>query len=412
MIDLLLMLALGFLGSFGHCASMCGSLAVALATSSATATIKQAWWFHGAMNLGRVLSYGLGGAALGGVSAAVISGGQLVGIGSQLRSIIALIGGLLLIASGLSQVFPRAWPLPKFASGCHRSIQKTTQQPWLLGILWGLMPCGFLYTAQLKAIESASISQGALIMLAFGLGTTPVMLGIGVSAGYWSIDRRSQLRRAGGWIAILVGIITLGRSGETMSDGTGYGAIICLVLALVARPLSKLWPGLMSYRRLLGVGAAVLSIAHTLHVVVHGWDWNWGAWAFLVPSQQAGILAGCGSLILLLPAALTSFDRAQVYLGRNWRRLHLLGVPAVMLATSHGILTGASYLGTVQVTFDHQVRSIIFCVVILVVLLVRWRWLWSILSVARFYTPSDKPKASTPQAAQDSHGDSFASRDE
>jgi uncharacterized protein len=388
MIDLLLMLTLGFLGSFGHCASMCGSLAVALATSSSATAVtwKQAWWFHGAMNLGRVLSYGLGGAVLGGVSAVVISGGQLVGIGSQLRSIVALIGGLLLIASGLGQVFPGEWPLPKFANTCHRSIQKTTQQPWLLGILWGLMPCGFLYTAQLKAIESGSVGQGALTMLAFGLGTTPVMLGIGVSAGYWSLKRRSQLQQAGGWIAMLVGILTLWRSGETMSNGTGYGAIICLVLALVARPLSKLWPGLMNYRRLLGVGAAVLSIAHTLHVVVHGWDWNWGAWAFLVPSQQAGILAGCGSLGLLLPAALSSFDRAQIYLGHNWRRLHLLGVPAVMLATSHGILTGASYLGTVQVNFEHQVRSIIFLMVILLVFLIRWGWLWSMLAAERFYT--------------------------
>jgi uncharacterized protein len=395
MIDLLLMLTLGFLGSFGHCANMCGSLAVALATDSSATDRpwQQAWWFHGAMNFGRVFSYGLGGAILGGMSAAVISGGQLVGIGSQLRSIIALIGGLLLIASGLGQVFPGEWPLPKFASTCRRSIQKTTQQPWLLGILWGLMPCGFLYTAQLKAIESGSISQGALTMLAFGLGTAPVMLGIGVSAGYLSLERRSQLRRAGGWIAIIVGMLTLGRSGETMSNGTGYGAIICLVLALVARPLSKLWPGLMSYRRLLGVGAAVLSIAHTLHVVV-GWDWNWGAWAFMVPSHQVGILAGCGSLGLLLPAAFTSFDRAQVYLGHNWRRLHLLGVPALMLATSHGILTGASYFGTVQVTFDHQVRSIIFLALILLVLLIRWRWLWSLLAAERFYAPSKSPSDS------------------
>jgi uncharacterized protein len=396
-IDLLLMFMLGFLGSFGHCASMCGSLAVALATNlsstdssadvSNNLTIKQAGWFHGVMNLGRIFSYGLGGALLGGVSAAVISGGQLVGIGSQLRSIIALVGGLLLIGSGLGQLFPGEWPLPRFGNACRRSIQDTAQQPWLLGILWGLMPCGFLYTAQLKAIESGSIIQGACTMLAFGLGTTPVMLGIGLSAGYLSLEHRSQLRRAGGWIAILVGITTLGRSGETMSSGTSYGAIICLVLALVARPLSKLWPKLLSYRRLLGVGAVVLSIAHILHIVVHGWDWNWEAWSFMIPGQQVGILAGCGSLGLLLPAALTSFDRAQIYLGHNWRRLHLLGVPALLLATMHGIMTGASYLGTVQVTFEHQVRSIIFCTVILLVLLMRWQWLWSLWSVAKFYTP-------------------------
>lgn len=386
MTDLLLMLTLGFLGSFGHCASMCGSLAIALAADSSAGSRRQTWWFHGAMNLGRIFSYGLGGALLGGMSAAVISSGQLVGIGSQLRSTIALVAGLLLIASGLGQVFPGKWP--KLASTCRRSVQKITQQPWLLGVLWGLMPCGFLYTAQLKAIESGSAGQGALIMTAFGLGTAPVMLGIGISAGYLSWERRSQLRRAGGWMAILVGILTLGRSGETMSNATGYGAIICLGLALIARPLSKLWPALISYRRLLGVGAAVLSVAHTLHVVVHGWDWNWGAWAFMIPSQQAGILMGCGSLGLLLPAAFTSFDRAQVCLGENWRRLHLLGVPAVMLATAHGILTGANYLGTVQITFEHQVRSIVFLMVVLLVLLVRWRWLWWVLAVERFYISS------------------------
>jgi uncharacterized protein len=400
MIDLLLMVILGFLGSFGHCASMCGSLAVALSVDSRAINLtwQQLWWFHGAMNLSRIISYGLGGAILGGVSATVIYGGQLVGIGSQLRAIVALVGGLLLIGSGLGQIFPGEWPMPSFGSACRRSIDQANQQPWLLGLLWGLMPCGFLYTAQLKAIDSGSIFQGALTMLAFGLGTTPVMLGIGVSAGYFSLEQRSQLRQAGGWIAVLVGIITLGRSGAMMSDGTGYGAIICLGLALIARPISKLWSGFLQYRRLLGVGAVVLSIAHLLHVVVHNWDWHWGAWAFLLPSQQAGIWAGCGSLGLLLPAALSSFDQAQIYLGDNWRRLHLLGIPALVLATSHGILTGASYLGTVQVTGEKQLRSIIFLVVISLVLLVRWRWLWSKLSVEKFYVSPKTPTKSPPES--------------
>jgi uncharacterized protein len=399
MIDLLLMVMLGFLGSFGHCASMCGSLAVALTVkpTAVNRTWQQFWWFHGAMNLSRILSYGLGGAILGGVSAAMVSGGQLVGMGSPLRSIVALVGGLLLIGSGLGQIFPKEWPIPSFGSTCRRSIDQANQQPWLLGLLWGLMPCGFLYTAQLKAIDSGSIFQGALIMLAFGLGTTPVMLGIGVSAGYLSLERRSQLRQAGGWIAVLVGIITLGRSGAMMSDGTGYGAIICLGLALIARPISKLWPIFLQYRRLLGVGTVVLSIAHLLHVVVHNWGWHWDAWAFLLPSQQIGIWAGCGSLGLLLPAALSSFDRAQIYLGSNWRRLHLLGIPALMLATAHGILTGASYLGTVQVTGEKQVRSMIFLVMISLVLLVRWRWLWSRLSVAKFYVSPKIPTKYPPE---------------
>jgi uncharacterized protein len=384
MIDLLLMVTLGFLGSFGHCASMCGSLAVALSMEGRMLEPQKKWWFHGAMNLSRIISYGCGGAILGGMSMALIAGGQLVGISSQLRSSIAIIGGLLLIGSGLSQIFPGAWPL-KFGRTCQRSIDQTTKQPWLLGILWGLMPCGFLYTAQLKAIESGSMITGALLMLAFGLGTTPVMLGMGISASYFSLNRRSQLRLAGGWIAILVGIITLGRSGDTMQDGTGYGAIICLILALVARPVSKLWSGLLSSRRLLGVSGLLLSIIHVLHVVVHNWDGNWAAWAYLLPNQQAGVGAGLIAMLLLIPAALTSFSRAQSYLGQNWRKLHLLGIPALMLATTHGILTGASYLGTVQVTDEHWLKSIGALLVMILVLLIRWRWLWLVLSIEKFY---------------------------
>jgi uncharacterized protein len=390
MIDLLLMVTLGFLGSFGHCASMCGSLVVALSTTETAPNPQQHWWFHGAMNLSRIISYGCGGALLGGISAAIITGGQLVGIGSQLRSGMAIIGGILLIGSGLSQIFPGEWPL-KFGRTCQRSITKTANKPWFLGILWGLMPCGFLYTAQLKAIESGSMITGTLLMLAFGLGTTPVMLGMGVSASYFSAARRSQLRLAGGWIAILVGIITLGRSGDMMQDGTGYGAIICLILALVARPISKLWSGLLSYRRLLGVSGLLLSIVHVLHVVVHNWDGNWAAWRYLLPSQQAGVGAGLIATLLLLPAAVTSFDRAQAYLGQNWRKLHLLGIPALMFATSHGILTGASYLGTVQVTDERWLKSIGALLVMILVLLLRWRWLWLVLSIEKFYaSPSAK----------------------
>jgi uncharacterized protein len=384
MADFLLMAVLGFLGSFGHCASMCGPLTVAFAANQSNRSWQQSGWFHGAMNLSRILSYALGGAILGGLSAIALAGGQMVGVGSQLRSAIALISGLLLIGSGLGQVFPGEWPVPRWGP---RSFQRITRQPWLLGILWGLMPCGFLYTAQLKAIESGSMLNGAVNLLAFGLGTTPVMMGIGVSAGFFSLERRSQLRRAGGWIAIVVGIITLGRSGDGMSDGTGYGAIICLMLALIARPISKLWPGLLNYRRLLGVGAAVLSIAHLGHVVVHNWDWQPGALQFLLPAQQTGAWLGIGALLLLLPGLGTSSDKLQTQLGGNWRKFHLLAVPALLLAAGHAVLCGVSYLGTVQPTVWNGLRSVAMVAIVVFVLLLRHPKVWSLLSLERFYAP-------------------------
>jgi uncharacterized protein len=396
--DFILMMLLGFLGSFGHCASMCGPLAMALSIPTSSTPNPQeiesrSPYFHSMLSLGRILSYSLAGGALGGLSAAVLLGGQLGGIGSPMRSTIAVIAGLLLIASGLGQIFPSEWSSSSLGRSCLHSTQKVKDRPMLIGLLWGLMPCGFLYTAQLKAIESGSIISGALTMLAFGLGTTPVMLGIGFSATYLSLERRSQLRRAGGWIAVLVGIVTLGRSGDTMADSTGYGAVICLVLALVARPLGKIWPSLLSYRRLLGVGAAVLSIAHLGHVLVHNWNWQLDALEFLLPAQQVGIWMGLLAILLLLPAALTSTDRAQFQAGnapeerlrQSWRKIHLLAVPALMLATAHAILCGASYLGTVQPTTQHHWHSWLAIGVAAVVLLLRCRWIWSLLSLEQFY---------------------------
>jgi sulfite exporter TauE/SafE len=78
--------------------------------------------------------------------------------------------------------------------------------PALLGSVWGLIPCGFLYAAQIKAAETGNLWLGAATMLAFGLGTMPMMLGVGVSASKLSADKRSQLFRLGGWVTLTIGI--------------------------------------------------------------------------------------------------------------------------------------------------------------------------------------------------------------
>ena len=101
MLDLLLIFALGFLGSFGHCLGMCSPLTVALALSQDDAVSKLgSWRFHLLLNLGRTISYGLVGAALGGLGSIVVASGQLAGIGSGLRQFMAIFTGSLLIWFG------------------------------------------------------------------------------------------------------------------------------------------------------------------------------------------------------------------------------------------------------------------------------------------------------------------------
>lgn len=94
MVDLLLIAALGFFGSFGHCVGMCGPIAAAFSLSaSAEASRQQQLRFHLTLNLGRLLSYALVGATVGGLGSVLVAGGQVAGVGSPLRRGIALLTG-------------------------------------------------------------------------------------------------------------------------------------------------------------------------------------------------------------------------------------------------------------------------------------------------------------------------------
>jgi uncharacterized protein len=422
-LDLLLIVALGFLGSFGHCMGMCGPLTVALALSqgdSLSDTRKDSfhvalrdrhnepsvpdstsdrhpvkninpWQFHLLLNLGRIFSYALVGAALGSLGSMVVASGQLAGIGSSLRQGMAIFTGSLLIWFGIGQIKPHWLPRLPFLHPVSGEIHDrlslgmnrlSTQQQWwtpaLLGGVWGLIPCGFLYTAQLKAVETGSWFIGMMTMLCFGLGTAPMMLGVGVSTSRVSTDRRSQLFRLGGWVTLVIGILTLLRS-DAMVDYTGHGALLLLMLALMARPLSAFWTLPLQYRRLIGVGAFILALAHTAHMLDHSLNWNPDAIAFMIPQHRLGMVLGILSLFLMLPAAVTSSDRLQQKLGQRWRKIHLLTLPGMILAVGHTVLLGSHYLGDMQMSLDSKLRVAAVVILGSLILLFRSPWLWKII---------------------------------
>ena len=395
-------MSLGFLGSFGHCVGMCGPLTVAFSLSNQEKTPwQQQLYFHTLLNLGRIISYALVGAGIGALGSVLIASGQMAGVGSDLRRWVAILTGMMLVWFGLVQINPNFLPrLPVLhpltqgnwhnrlsAAMVHLSRQKNWWTPALLGMVWGLIPCGFLYAAQIKAAQTGDLEMGAATMLAFGLGTLPTMLGVGLSTSLVTADRRSQLFRLGGWLTLTIGVLTLLRTGDTMVDYSGHAALICLMLALIARPISRLWSVPLHYRRALGVGAFVLSFAHTTHMLEHTLQWNLGALSFLLPMQQLSMGAGALGLVLITPAALTSFDWMQKYLGKQWRQIHLLSVLAVPLITIHTVLIGSHYLGGLEWTWAAKLRVALLGVVTLVVLLVRSRFFWSILSLEKLYVP-------------------------
>ncbi len=398
MIDLLLIASLGFLGSFGHCLGMCGPITVAFSLSQPSVLPSRwgAFHFHLLLNLGRLTSYALVGLLIGSIGSVLVASGQMAGIGSSLRQGVAVVTGLLLVWFGLGQISPNQVPKvpflnPMVQSGLHDRLSRAMQTlslhpqrwtPLLLGLAWGLIPCGFLYAAQLKAAETTNPWMGSATMLAFGIGTLPIMLGVGVSAGWVSADRRGQLFRLGGWITLMIGLLTMFR-GSGSVDLTGHGALICLLLALIARPISQIWSPLLVYRRALGVGAFVLSVAHVGHMVTMGW--NPGALPFLLPRLQVGGWAGILAFGLMVPLAMTSFDRAQRYLGRQWRRLHLLSVPIFGLGVVHTLLLGSHYLGGFERSTQNWLAAIALGSLALLALLLRWRRGWSLLSLEKYY---------------------------
>ncbi len=390
-LDLLLVAALGFLGSFGHCVGMCGPLTVAFSLSGKENQPK-AWqrhlYFHILLNLGRIFSYAIAGAAIGAIGSVLVASGQFAGIESDLRRWLAILTGILLVWMGIIQIKPEGLPNLPFLNpmaivSLHQRLSAAMMNlsryshpltPALLGMTWGLIPCGFLYTAQLKAAETSNMWQGALTMLAFGIGTLPSMLGIGVFAGLLSRDRRSQLFQMGGWITLTIGILTLLRTSD-MVDYTGHAGLILLMLALAARPLSQIfksWSSLMTYRRAIGVGAFVLSLAHTFHKIEHTFQWNLDALSFMIPQHQISIWLGAIAITLMTPAALTSSDWMVTKLGKAWRYLHLLSVPALILASIHTIAIGSNYLGAVEWTPKNWILTILCGAITVGVLLIRF----------------------------------------
>lgn len=216
----------GLMGS-GHCFAMCGGIAGSLgALTAATRTTKAA---RSALefNLGRLLSYSL----LGGVTAGLIGvagrTSQLQSLGRALRLVtvimVALIGlrfllnwrGLDIIERLGARVWQRVFPWAMKAGSRPDRAGR-----FLLGLCWGFLPCGLVYTLLLTAASTGSVIAGSITMLAFGLGTLPAMLGLTLAApGVSMLLADRSFRGIVGFSLILLALwmaFTLVFSGATM----------------------------------------------------------------------------------------------------------------------------------------------------------------------------------------------------
>ena len=209
---LLSALILGLLGG-GHCLGMCGGLMGALTLAIPPDQRSRRLRLLLAYNLGRILSYAAAGLLIGLAGWAVAS--------SPAAMLLRVLAGLLLIAmglylagwwSGLTHIEAVGRHLWRHLQPVASRLMPVSSLPraLLLGAVWGWLPCGLVYSTLLWASSQGSPGESALLMLAFGLGTWPVLLATGMAAErLTALLRRRGVRVAGGLLVILFGIWTL-----------------------------------------------------------------------------------------------------------------------------------------------------------------------------------------------------------
>jgi sulfite exporter TauE/SafE len=208
-------LALGFAAS-GHCLVMCGGItsALGLATGkNAAGRARPA--LLACYQLGRIASYSLAGLLLAGALGGLVALLDVEAVRRTLRVLSAaamLIGALVILGRvrdpGLSlgnRVWTRLAPL-------GRRLLPVSSVPRALGfgMVWGWMPCGFVYTVLVIAALQADAARGALTMAAFGLGTAPAMFGASLGAArVAAIAARPAARRLAVALLVASALLTL-----------------------------------------------------------------------------------------------------------------------------------------------------------------------------------------------------------
>ena len=186
----------GLLGGV-HCVGMCGGIVGALCLGlendqdeTAQQSFIRSFPFLLSYNAGRISSYTLAGTLMGGIS---WLGSHLFTLYS-VQQTLEIIAAVFMMALGLyiagwwkglasierwggKIVWKRLEPL-----GRRFMPVRSFRHAFLLGLVWGWLPCGLVYSVIIWTISTQSPLEGGLLMLSFGLGTLPNLLLMGVFA--------------------------------------------------------------------------------------------------------------------------------------------------------------------------------------------------------------------------------------
>lgn len=201
-------LIVGLLGG-GHCIGMCGGIVGAVTMTLPGNQPKPPFLL--AYNLGRIMSYGLAGSLAGAVGASSFFLDHVLPVEKILYGLASLM--LILLGCYLAGVWRVLTWLEKAGGVLWQRIQPLSRhllpvtslpQALLLGTLWGWLPCGLVYSVLVAAMATGDPLQGGLLMLAFGAGTLPALLTMGMAT--IRLKRFLQHR----WVRLLSGLVMMG----------------------------------------------------------------------------------------------------------------------------------------------------------------------------------------------------------
>ena len=212
---------IGLLGST-HCIGMCGGIVGAL-TMGVADNVRQSPLqllpYLLTYNAGRLISYSVAGLIVGLMTASASNFFQVGGF-----PVGGLVGGLFMIALG---IYIAGWwqtmaPLERLGGHFWRLIEpfgrrlmpvKSLPHAFMLGLLWGWLPCGMVYSALAWSATSGDALKSAILMLSFGLGTLPMLLAMGgLAEKLQRFTRNKNIRHLAGILLILFGAMILAKA--------------------------------------------------------------------------------------------------------------------------------------------------------------------------------------------------------
>lgn len=202
-----------------HCIAMCGGINLSQCLPGEVSGGERISSPAVLYNLGRVASYTAIGAILG-FAGMLLGGNSGVGFPVLIQGILKLIAGTFMVAMGINMlgIFPwlrRLTPkLPRFLSRRIADRKAFASQPFIVGLLNGLMPCGPLQSMQILALASGSPLSGGLSMFFFSLGTVPLMLGLGAIVSALGRRFARSVMNVGAVLVAVLGLAMLSQGGS------------------------------------------------------------------------------------------------------------------------------------------------------------------------------------------------------